>query len=230
MIAQRLLLLFIVLAGGFGALWLLPRSGERPAPGVSMELPNTVGRAHWVGQDEEVSEKERKVLGEGTTFARKSYINARGDQIYVSIVMAGDDMNTSIHRPEMCLPAQGYTIINSAPTRVRFGEQSLTATRLHNQRNLPLVRGGHVVEYSLDYYWFIGSSETTHSHLHRNLIDIRDRFLYGHNQPWAFIMVIAQIGEGLRPFGLSEAETDEMVREFMAELIPEITSPSLQFR
>jgi len=230
MIARRLMLLLVILAGGIGSLWLLPRATERPRPGVSMELPTTLARAKWIGQDEEVSDKEIKILGEGTTFARKSYSNARGDQIFVSIVMAGDDMNTSIHRPEMCLPAQGYTTLDSAPSKVLFGDKALTAMRLHNRRNLPLVKGGHVVERSLDYYWFVGSAETTHSHLQRNLIDIRDRFLYGRNQPWAFITVIVRIGEGLQPFGLSESQTDEMVREFMAELIPAIIDPSLHFR
>ncbi len=224
-IVKRLLVLQGVLLLGLGSIALLPKAPERPEPGISMNLPLFVG--DWVGKDEEVSEKERQVLGPDTQFARKSYTNMKGDQIFVSIVLAGHDMNTSIHRPERCLPAQGYVMIDSSVRKLDM-DNPITVTRLHNKRNIPLRDGGHITEYSLDYYWFVGSSETTHDHIERNYIDVRDRLLKGYNQPWAFVTVICRITEGLLPRGRSEAETDKVINDFLKELIPVIMKDTVK--
>ncbi len=233
MITPRLFALQLILLFGFGSFLLLPKAPDRPAPGISMELPRSVG--NWYGQDQPVSEKEIQVLGKETQFARKWYVNEKGEGILVSVVLAGHDMNTSIHRPERCLPAQGYTTMDSRAISIPTGQggDSFTATRLHNRRQLPLRAGGEITEYSLDYYWFIGATETTHDHTVRNLIDIRDRLLKGYNQPWAFISIIARINRGFPPYGSvgkDDAETDAMLQEFLAELIPMIQSPEVKMR
>ena len=45
-----------------------------------------------------------------------------GDQVLVSIVLSGHDLDNSIHRPERCLPAQGWTIVDSKrPKRAGAG-------------------------------------------------------------------------------------------------------------
>ena len=44
---------------------------------------------------------ERSTLGYETEFARKLYTNGRGDEIFVSIVLANRDMNTSILKTEL---------------------------------------------------------------------------------------------------------------------------------
>ena len=76
-----------------------------------MELPIFVGA--WMGEDAAISEREREVLAPDTRFARKTYTGPHGDKIFVSIVMSGDDMTNSIHRPERCLPAQGWSLQSS---------------------------------------------------------------------------------------------------------------------
>lgn len=224
-IIKRLIVLQGVLLVGLGAVVLLPKAPERPEPGINMELPLFVGS--WVGKDQEVSEKERQVLGADTQFARKSYTNMNGDEIYVSIVLAGHDMNTSIHRPERCLPAQGYVMLDSSVRKLDM-ENPITVTRLHNKRPIPLRDGRTVTEYSLDYYWFVGATETTHDHIERNFIDVRDRLFKGYNQPWAFVTVISRITEGWTPRGRNEAETDKLINDFLKELIPLIQKDSVK--
>lgn len=226
-LSKRLLLLFVVLATGLSLSFLLPSKLHTPEPGINMELPLFIDQ--WVGRDMAVSEAEQRILGADTTFARKLYTNAKGDEIYVSIVLAGQDMNSSIHRPEMCLPAQGYVTIASAP-HVINAESPLTVQRLYNKRKLPLRNGGEIDEHSLDYYWFVSSSETTNNHLMRNVIDARDRLLKGYAQPWAFISVIGRISEGLVPFGRNEKQTDEMMGEFITQLLPSIQKETVHSR
>ena len=103
MITKRLTILLAVLLGGMSSIFLLPKQlGFQPV-GIEMGLPKMVGG--WYGRDIDVSQKERDVLGSGTDFARKIYRNGRGYEITASIVLSGQDMNTSIHRPERCMPA-----------------------------------------------------------------------------------------------------------------------------
>lgn len=238
MTTSRLAILLAVLLGGLSTVFLLPKQVPIQPIGIHMELPKMVGGI-WYGRDQEVSDKERNSLGSDTEFFRKLYTNARGDEILASIVLAGQDMNTSIHRPEWCLPAQGWTIAGSKTTRVmQDGRAALTTTRLHNFRLLqdpetgkPILdnKGSHVALQNLDYYWFVGFDGVTSSHLSRNLIDISDRLRHGYNQRWAFVTVAANVTEGFRRDGLNEAATDAMLQDFIRKLSPLIHRETVRF-
>jgi EpsI family protein len=221
MITKRLLALHAVILLGLGSVFLLPTAPHRPDPGVDMELPEYLGEWYeWKGVDAEVTEKERLTLGAETQFARKVYTNSRGDAVFVSIVLAGNDMNTSIHRPERCLPSQGYTMMDSRKLKVDLPSGPLTITRLHNKRPLKVESHPGLTEYSLNYYWFVGATETTADHVERNLMDIRDRLFRGYNQPWAYVTVVSRISENLQRFGKNEAQTDAMLDDFLKKLVP----------
>ncbi len=228
MITRRASILFLLLCCGFGSTYLLPRvSASRPS-GIDLALPALVGE--WYGQPAEVSPKERLLLGAETEFSRKLYRNSSGSQIFVSVVLSGQDMNTSIHRPENCLPSQGFTIVSSKTVPIQLDQsrrQILTTTRLNDCRNLRSPEGIEMTVSSLDYYWFVGCQQTTASHLSRMAIDIRDRFLKGYNQRWAYVTVAASITKGLTPDGMSEQETDEMIQDFIRQLVPKIQKPSV---
>ena len=144
-------------------------------------------------------------------------------------------MSTSIHRPERCLPAQGYTVASSQSLKVVLQPQPLTVTRLHNLRPLyteagkPILgrNGKSLNEFSLLYYWFVGCSDTTNDHNTRYTIDSRDRLLKGYNQPWAYVTVMSRISQGLQPFGRTEAQTDAMIQAFIQKLVPLIQKPTV---
>jgi len=228
MIVKRLLALNAIVLLGLSSVFILPTAPQRPEPGVNMALQDFIGE--WYGQDAKVTQKERETLGPDTQFARKVYTNAKGDAIFVSIVLAGNDMNTSIHRPERCLPAQGYTMIDSRAVKVDLPKGPLTVTRLHNRRPLDVEGHPGLTEYSLNYYWFVGSTETTPSHFERNFMDIRDRLLRGYTQPWAYVTVVSRISEKLQRYGKNEAQTDAMLDSFMKELIPTLQKPEVKNR
>lgn len=235
-VTQRLWLLLALLICGFGVIFVLPTTPKPPRPGVVMTLPDFIGE--WYGTDAVVSERERNVLGAETRFARKQYTNSSGDSIHVSIVLAGEDMSTSIHRPERCLPSQGYTIMNKRRGKALLGDHALSFMRLHNIRPLfdasgrPYLRpdGRQINEYSLIYYWFVGSTETTADHTDRYLIDARDRLLKGCNQPWAYVTVMSRITSNLDKRGRDEAQTDAMLADFVQKLAPIIQVPTVEIR
>ena len=245
MTTSRLALLLAILLAGLSCTFLLPSQNDFQQPtGIDLELPKTIGGT-WLGTDQAVSDKEQGALGKETEFSRKAYKNARGrlpesgDIIQASVVLSGRDMNTSIHRPEWCLPAQGWTIENSSKVPILIPERGkLVATRLKNMRFLldkdtgkPATDrdGNRIILRNLDYYWFVGYNTTTESHTTRNLIDITDRLRHGYNQRWAFMTVAANVTEHFQADGLDEKETDEMIVEFIQKLVPMTHKESVKF-
>lgn len=221
MTTSRLAVLLAVLLGGMSSIFLLPKQlGFQPV-GVEVELPKMVGG--WYGQDVDVSEKERKVLGEGTDFARKVYHNGRGYEITASIVLSGQDMNTSIHRPERCLPAQGFTVIDKRSVPIARSESApMWVTRLQNVRNMPAANEAPTAFYNLTYYWFAGHTDVTGSHLKRTWLDVRDRLIHGYNQRWAYITVAATLPPGSIDDPRIEQTVDEWIQDFIKQLLPKI--------
>lgn len=226
MTTSRLLVLQVVLVLGLGAVFILPKVAKSSPQGIALELPTYVG--NWYGEDQAISEKEREVLAKDTGFARKRYTDGRGGKINASIILSGQDLDNSIHRPERCLPAQGWSIADSKVVDLKVPgprDDELKATRLHNVRKIVTENGETVSIYNLNYYWFIGYKVSTPSHLERTYMDIRDRILFGYNQRWAYITVEAIITEGLEPFGKNEPDTDAMLRDFIQQLVPKISGP-----
>lgn len=230
-LTPRLWLLATIAAVGFSAFYLLPKTFPEQPYGVNLDLPEYIGE--WWGHPSEVSQRERDILGPDTTFVRKIYINGAGDEVMVSIVLSGQDMSRSIHRPERCLPAQGWTMIDSRRAAVALDgppPQILKVTRLHNFRpvEIPDRPEEKFRVYSLNYYWFAGLTDITPSHFTRMFIDNRDRLLRGYNQRWAYITIVSTITEGLKPFGKNERDTGRMIEGFIKEIAPIIHGPTLK--
>lgn len=226
MTTKRLAILFAVLLAGCGSVLLLPRQlGFQPV-GITLELPKMVGG--WYGRDLDVSEKERTVLGKETEFARKSYRNGIGYELVASIVLSGQDMNTSIHRPERCMPAQGYTIIDKSSVPVALpGRGTLHVTRLQNVRNVPAEDGAPMPLYNVTYYWFVGATDATGSHYRRIWLDVKDWLLHGYNQRWAYVTVAAQLPQGTEPDVRAQRQVDDWMKDFIKQLLPKIQKDSV---
>ena len=229
MITNRLTILLAILLGGLSTVFLIPKQLFYQPVGVNITLPESVGV--WEGKDVAISEKEIGTLGPETQFARKLYTDGLGDELQVTIVLAGQDMNTSIHRPERCLSAQGWDLVDSQSVKVPLPSgAAIAATRLHDMQ---IFRAGDhaagIPVYNLDYYWFVGYSDITNSHTVRYWMDIRDRVLHGYNQRWAYFTVAATVTEGLRRFGRDEPQTDALIQDFIKKLVPLTHKPTVQF-
>lgn len=228
MITKRLAILQSCLLLGMGSVFLIPKDIRMQPAAIGLGLPDSV--RDWQGSDQPIGQGEREILGPDTKFARKLYTNAVGDQVYASIVMSGPDMNTSIHRPERCLPAQGWTVTDSKTIALPTANGMLKTTRLHNIRNARTDEGRQLTINSINYYWFIGHSDITPSHLERAWIDLRDRVLKGQNQQWAYVTVMAVITKDFKVFGRTEKETDELVRGFIKDFVPQLQKISIASR
>ena len=224
MITKRLVQVQAVLLAGFGSVFLLPHSTKTSPAGIAMTLPDVVGI--WIGEDAAITQKERETLAKDTQFVRKTYTGPERDQVFVSIVLSGDDMTNSIHRPERCLPAQGWLVKASSTRTIQLADgKPLEVTRLQNMQVLETADKRRFTVNNLNYYWFIGFKDMTASHLTRTGIDLRDRILSGFNQRWAYLTVAANVTQGLVPNGHSEQQTADLVEQFIKELAPRLQKP-----
>src|SRR5260370_36551035 len=151
MITKRLFYVQLVLLAGFGSVFLLPHATRTSPAGIAMTLPNVIGV--WFGEDTAVTQKELATLAKDTQFARKIYTGPEGDQILVSIVLSGDDMTNSIHRPERCLPAQGWLVRSSSTRTIQMPNgKPLEVTKLQNSQVLDAPNKQLFTLNNLNYY------------------------------------------------------------------------------
>jgi hypothetical protein len=236
MTTKRLAVLLLVLVVGFSSVFAIPRRVGVQAAGIRLALPERIG--DWEGREMGVTEKERETLGHETEFARKSYSNLFGDNIHASIVLSGEDMMQSIHRPERCLDAQGWTFGTperrwvKVPNVGRFEVMRVHKWKLlQNADGTPLLGqdGKPIRAENTSYYWFAGSKDLTPSHMERVWIDSRDRLMNGEVQRWAMIMVTAEITAKRHKFGRDEKATDQLLEDFIARVVPHVHLPTLQY-
>ena len=214
-----LLLLCGVTGFGFFAVQSINRTGKS---GVSMRPPALVGS--FSGEPQEVSESEKVILPSDTQFAKMLYKNLRGDQINFQIVLAGAEKR-SIHRPQVCLKAQGWTIDESEVIPVKLGNGgTLRAMQLSISRPVEVRPGEFQTLHSIYLYWFVGDGVTTPDHWKRILLTSWDRVVHRRNHRWAYIIVSASSLKGFASQGMDLVETQEMLRRFVGDIAPEVVT------
>ena len=191
---------------------LNPRVGIKLAPdGVNpVALPAYLG-TDWEGQPADITAIEREVLPPDTGFSRKTYVSLHNlnQRVFVSIVLSGRD-RTSIHRPEICLVGQGWTINDRTTHRFAWPAEALAkavkpgltyaavpATLLRIERELTTPRGDKVKVPALFAYWFVGADKVVASSAERVLYTSLDRLRQLQAHRWAYVVVqtIAPDGE-----------------------------------
>ncbi|MBI5769145.1 MAG: exosortase-associated EpsI family protein [Verrucomicrobia bacterium] len=183
----------------------LAADGENP-----VELPAFLG-IEWTGRPEKVTPAERDILPPDTGFSRKLYFNHRDPtkRVLVSIVLSGRD-RSSIHRPELCLIGQGWTIAGAATRPFAYpghAAAAFPATVLRVQREVappgrnrpPAVAGqpgGRVVVPQLVAYWFVGSDGVVPTHWQRLVHDAWNRVAHARADRWAYVLLQTDAADG----------------------------------
>lgn len=205
-----------------------PKGGEQA--GVVAELPMVAGS--FVGESEPPSDKERALLPADTLIVKREYhtpgrsIENR-DLAHASLVIAGND-SRSIHRPEVCLDGQGWTITDSRVREVKLLSGELLRVRdLAIEREVLLNDGTKLPLRAHYVYWFVGADVTTPSNFERQLISLRDSVLRNVNHRWAYPSVMARVtdnltlqqsGERIR----NDADTVKMILSLIRSLAPRL--------
>jgi hypothetical protein len=236
-LTKRVWVMSIMVLVGLSLVWLIPNSGAFKESRLTAELPDTlIGRK---GVKLKISNEERKILADDTTFSRTRYFDesVHADSfIDISVVFSGKDINNSIHRPEICLKAQGwnfesekYVTITTEGITIPFKEIVCFRPRQKNEyRPHKNSKGEIIVDYRVQYYTFVGAENIVAGHYERTWEDIQMRILRGTDQQWAYITISMDVTENTkgdmnsrRYFNiLNTAQTKAAVKEFQLKALP----------
>ncbi|AOS44602.1 Transmembrane exosortase (Exosortase_EpsH) [Lacunisphaera limnophila] len=170
-----------------------PRTGIRlAADGLNpVALPDAIG-LDWAGQTAEVTAVERELLPPDTGYSRKNYISLldRRVQVFLSIVLSGRD-RSSIHRPELCLVGQGWTITGRLEHVFRHPDAPdlpVPATVLRIEREFTTARGEKVKVPALFAYWFVGADKVVATNSGRMVHASLGRLRHLQAHRWAYVV------------------------------------------
>ena len=135
--------------------------------------------AGFTSEPLEPSESERTILPADTQFDKRLYTAPDGTWYQVSLVIGGKS-KSSIHRPELCLPSQGFQMMN--PRSLDAGGVAWHAVTLARGTLPPL---------GFAYTVFNQDGFRTSSHVRRILRDVFDRSFRARIDRWAMVTVNA---------------------------------------
>jgi hypothetical protein len=167
-----------------------------------------------------ISLAEQRILPESSTFSHQRYRRGR-DTIMVNVVVTGSE-RSSIHRPEWCLPAQGFRITHTERTAFdgASGDNSAAVTLLDITRPDSPTSGIN----GTFAYWFIGNGRRVATHRQRLMYMAWDALREGRQHRWAYVSLL--YAGPSRP--KQQARELEQFSEALArDLIPAPEEPAL---
>ncbi len=181
----------------------------------TIPLPPTV--LDFTSEAGGIAPSEISFLPEDTTFARRYYKNPQGEEVMLSVVLMGTNRR-SIHRPQVCLTGQGWTIERSELLEIEMSRPTpykLPIMRLTASRPFRLPSGATQVMKAVYVYWFVADGQLSARHGQRQWWMARDLLTEGLLQRWAYVSCLA-IG---RP-GTEEAMFNR-IANFLKESVQE---------
>jgi hypothetical protein len=156
-----------------------------------------------------------------SSYAERLYKGPDGFQVSATIILMGGD-RTSIHKPDYCLPGQGWTIrdksvVNIAVAGARPYEMPVARWRIGNSIAMPDGRKQPVS--GLYVFWFVADGEQTPDNYERMWWLGRDLLRTGVLQRWAYVSYFAACAPGQE-----EAAFDRM-KNLIGHSVPEFQKP-----
>ncbi len=159
---------------------------------------------------------ERNILPKDTKILRKVYTATGGRTYQVTVVFSGEDQR-SIHRPQLCLPAQGLVIDRVRTDRTPIeGRAPLDLMVIEAHASSGATRVGFA-------YWFVGHNRETASHWQRLAWVASDRLFHNRAPRWAYVSVFAT-----HPF--DQPAGRRRLFDFIRNLYPAIRLPPSDVR
>lgn len=188
------------------------------APGVVKALPLRIGEAQgWEG---EADQRETNMLAEDVRIMRNHYLLKSGVNVTISVVLSGAERR-SLHRPEVCLPAQGWNVLDEMVVDTpdpQHGVQEMKMVRM--LRDYAGPDGNPRRLRALNLFFYVGSEGvTTPDYFDHVLKSYLHSLTRNVNHRWAlvsFFMPYAEsaVGEG---DPMAELTAMEELREFAGQ-------------
>lgn len=157
------------------------------------------------GEVRPVSRAELDILPADTQSRKVTYTFDSGDVFTIALVIAGRN-RMSIHRPELCLPSQGFSM-SEREVHMILPDVPMACFALSRPNRVQ--PGGFA-------YLFLNSDGATVSNLERVLGDSLDRSLRNRIRRWAMITVSST------QYNFQTPEGEAALRKFMEQFYPEL--------
>jgi hypothetical protein len=233
---RKLLVFIMVLAligSGAGALTWLKKNQKLDSPGIqaapipgtirmSFDLPERVldFTSTKIAEDQTVLD----LLPKDTSYAQRLYKMTNGFWVNANIILMGMD-RTSIHKPEYCLPGQGWRIDQKAtvdvpiegprPYHLKVAKWTVTNTFKNADGQEQEVHGLYI-------FWFVARNEQTDSHWQRIWWLTRDLLTTGALQRWAYV---SYFSAGFAPD--QEDAAFDQIKKLIVASVPEFQLPPM---
>jgi uncharacterized protein YbdZ (MbtH family) len=150
------------------------------------------------------------------TYRAKAAPPRPGDQINFMVVISSRDKR-SIHRPESCLPSQGWTMVTQQTREIeckRVPGGKLSVRSLLMEKPGRDARG-NLVQYQLAvFYWYAAlPKRLTSSEYVRLATMFYDRLVRGSNYRWSYVLISKLVQPGQSPAQVNH-ELVQFVTEF----------------
>ncbi|MCH2063631.1 MAG: EpsI family protein [Roseibacillus sp.] len=221
----RSVVALLLVSATVGFCMLFPNAAENSASGMVLRLPGREEVPGHLGFERPVSKEEKKWLPEDTGILKMLYVptaltasnevEAAEAGISVSLILSGMDRR-SLHRPEVCLRAQGWRIAGKETVTLSVAGEDLkvmdfTLLRKVNEKDGTIrnVRAHYV-------YWWIGAKRSTPSDFERILYTVLDNMFRNVNNRWGYpsVLVYADLKGRKTPAEIAVADAEARRRAF----------------
>lgn len=153
-----------------------------------------------------------------TSYGQRLYRAGDGFQCVANVVLMGSS-RASIHKPQICLVAQGWNINDASsheePVRMdRPVAYDLPVMRLDASRPAQL-EGQTVTQKGVYVYWFVDADRFTAQHTRRFLWMARDMVLKNELDRWAYVTFFSVCLPG------QEQATFDRMKQLIIAAVPE---------
>jgi hypothetical protein len=231
--SKKVLLFAVTLAliGGAAALLNhLHASRKLGVPGIKAEpLPGTIKMSinlpAQVPGFTSTNVPEEKIvtdtLPKDTSFAQRRYLAPDGFFVNANIILMGTD-RTSIHKPEYCLPGQGWKIAQQSIVHIPVegaAKYDLPAARWFLKTSFQDQNGKTTEVSGIYVFWFVADQEETPDYRKRAWWMARDLLTTGVLQRWAYISYFSVCYPG------QEEAAYQRMEKLIAASVPEFQLP-----
>jgi hypothetical protein len=220
----------VFIAGTAGALTWLRSHQKLGRPGIKAEaIPGSVMMKialpeHVLDYTSTNVPEPQVVLGylpPDTSYAERIYTAPDGFWAQATIVLMGTD-RTSIHKPDYCLPGQGWVIKDRAVVNIPVaGAQSyqLPVAKWVLANSVRTSDGQNQAVGGVYVFWLVADGEETPDNSQRMWWQVRDLLRTGVLQRWAYVSYFTACTPG------QEDQAFERLKNLIAHSVPEYQLP-----
>jgi hypothetical protein len=160
-------------------------------------------------------------LPKDTSFAQRLYTAPDGLEVMANMVLMGDD-RTSIHRPDYCLPGQGWQIVGQTPEKIPVAgtpPYALPVQKWTVHNTLTTAEGQKVAVSGLYVFWFVAENNETDDYTAIQKSILYHLLRHGVLERWTYVSYFV-----LCPPGQEDA-VFARVKNLIAASVPDFQRP-----